>query len=105
MSNRKLTKFPVIAEDGTKYRVMIERGEGGDGKYVFVRLFVRRKIFGFAEVAYGTFYDECGVYDANNPDYISIARRICGDFTDDILPRIQRKSAAIDAFQAWDGRL
>ncbi|MCG7383334.1 hypothetical protein MH144_11815 [Paenibacillus sp. ACRRY] len=105
MSNRKLTKFPVIAADGTQYRVTIKRGEDVDGKYVFVRLFVRRKIFGFAGVAHGKFYDGYGVYKADYPDYISIARKVCGDFTDDILPRIQRKSAAIDAFQAWDGRL
>jgi hypothetical protein len=104
MSNRKLTKFPVIAEDGTRYRVMIKRCEDG-GKHVFVRLFVRRRLFGFASVAYGKFYDGYGVYDADNPDYISISRRVCGDYTNDILPRIERKSAAIDAFRAWDGRL
>jgi hypothetical protein len=107
MSNRKLTKFPVIAEDGTKYRVTIWElpllDENGD-EVVRVKLYLPRKRFGFKRVAA---YDAAagGVYDPESPDYIAIARAVFEAYERNKLAPAKRKSAAINAFQAWDGRL
>ncbi|WP_340028928.1 hypothetical protein MHB71_04755 [Paenibacillus sp. FSL H7-0940] len=116
MSNRKLTKFPVIAEDGTEYRVKINEWPGDWAPdYVVCRLYVPRKWFGYRRV-FGLHYSTGdGVYDAINPDFIAIARRVYADWLSAIdvklannraaVAQAQRKSAAIDAFQSWDGRL
>lgn len=117
MSNRKLTKFPVIAEDGTEYLVTIDE-EPGDWTpdYVRCRLYIPRKWFGYRRV-FGTCYVDTrgGIYEKGNLDYIAIARQVYADWLAEIDVKIavnreakaqaQRKSAAIDAFQAWDGRL
>lgn len=117
MSNRKLTKFPVIAEDGTEYRVTLKEDEEYlGGPAVISRLYIPRKRFGYRklyETVYRPVRDE--VYRVDNPDYVAIARQVYADWLDYIDRKLarefedttvaQRKSAAIDAFQAWDGRL
>jgi len=116
MSNRKLTKFPVIAEDGTEYRVSIsEKHDEWDGRHAICRLYVRRKRFGFRKLATYIYRHSRGTYNAYNPDFIELARVFYEDYRDNTLEKrlaelerrsqAQRKSAAIDAFQAWDGRL
>lgn len=105
MSNRKLTKFPVIAEDGTEYRVTLKEMRDRDGDQIIrVKIYLPRKRFGFKKV---DSYDmlERGRYDRRNPDYVAIARYVFEEFSRSELSVAQRKSAAIDAFQAWDGRL
>lgn len=114
--SRKLTKFPVIAEDGTEYRVKISEWPGDWGPdYVNCRLYVPRKWIGYRRV-FGVYYEDGrGVYEEDNPDYVAIARQVYADWliavdgkiADDHEARAvaQRKSAAINAFQAWDGRL
>lgn len=101
MSNRKLTKFPVIAEDGTEYRVTITEHAYFRKRWAEVCFYLPRKYIGWRKVA------ECEVssawaYDPDYPDYADTARKafvICDASSH------KRKSAAIDAFQAWDGRL
>lgn len=106
MSNRKLTKFPVIAADGTEYRVSIKERVDEDGDpWAVAVLYARSRWRRFTAVARGEYLDGHSVYDSEYPDYIRIARRIVAYYHDTKLPRIKRKSAAIDAFQAWDGRL
>ncbi|MEI2280756.1 hypothetical protein [Paenibacillus polysaccharolyticus] len=117
MSNRKLTKFPVIAENGTEFRVTLKEDEDYVGGPALIgRIYIPRKRFGYRKL-YETVYrpgrDE--IYRFGNPDYIAIARQVYSDWIDDIDRRLavelgemaqaQRKSAAIDAFQAWDGHL
>lgn len=117
MSNRKLTKFPVIAADGTEYRVTIDEWPGDlTPDYVRCRLYVPRKWFGYRRV-FGTCYVDTrgGIYEKGSPDFIAIARRVYTDWLAEIDAEVavdreakaqaKRKSAAIDAFQAWDGRL
>lgn len=120
MSNRKLTKFPVIAEDGTEYRVTIKNDDDYIGYIgtptVVCRLYIPRKRFGYRLLYCTRYYAESGsVYNADDPDYVAITRQVYSDWLDDIdrnldrefedMAQAQRKSAAIDAFQAWDGRL
>ncbi|MCM3205679.1 hypothetical protein [Paenibacillus illinoisensis] len=105
MSNRKLTKFPVIAADGTEYRVTLKEMSDSDGdRIIRVKFYLPRKRFGFKKVAS---YDMVAgwTYDPSSPDYIAIARQVFKDFSRSELAVAQRKSTAIDAFQAWDGRL
>ncbi|WP_339306810.1 hypothetical protein [Paenibacillus sp. FSL R5-0519] len=120
MSNRKLTKFPVIAEDGTGLRVTIKEDEDYIGyigfSSVVCRLYIPRKRFGYRRLYSTRYVDERGsVYNESNPDYIAIARQVYEDYRTELhdhrvaalesSAQAQRKSAAIDAFQAWDGRL
>lgn len=105
MSNRKLTKFPVIADDGTEYLVTIkERKDHGGFPFVRVKFYLPRKRFGFKKV---TSYDMSAgfTYTPDAPNYVAIACEVFRVYTHDELSVAQRKSAAIDAFQAWDGRL
>ncbi len=104
MSNRKLTKFPVISGDGTKYRVTIDeriREYGED--YVACRLYSQSKRWwrGDQFLLLECYANGGGVYDLSRPDYVEITKKFLSDWE----AQAQRKSAAIDAFQAWDGRL
>lgn len=116
-NNRKLTKFPIIAENGSEFRVTLKEDEDYVGGPALIgRIYIPRKRFGYRKL-YETVYrpgrDE--IYRSDNPDYIAIARQVYSDWLDDIDRRLElefegmaqakRKSAAIDAFQAWDGRL
>lgn len=105
MPNRKLTKFPVITEDGTEYRVTIkERKDHGGFPFVRVKFYIQRKHLGFKKIASYDMRDGW-TYLRNSPNYIAIARQVFAEFQRNELAPAKRKSAAIDAFQAWDGRL
>jgi len=105
MSNRKLTKFPVIAEDGTEYRVTLKEMRDWDGAQIIrVKFYLSRKRFGFKKIASYDMSDGW-TYLRNSPNYIAIARQVFAEFQRNELAVTQRKSTAIDAFQAWDGRL
>lgn len=105
MSNRKLTKFPVTAADGTEYRVTInEHNDRYRNSFVRVKFYLPRKRFGFKKV---TSYDMSAgfTYNPDAPNYVAIAREVFRVYLREEVSVAQRKSAAIDAFQAWDGRL
>lgn len=120
MSNRKLTKFPVIAEDGTELRVTIREDADYIGYIGFLsvvcRLYIPHKRFGYRRLYSTRYVDERGsVYSESNPDYVAIARQVYEDYRAELREhraaeleteaQAKRKSAAVDAFQAWDGRL
>jgi hypothetical protein len=116
MSNRNLAKFPVTAEDGTELLVTIDEWSGGwIRSYAECRLYVPRKWFGYRRI-FGTTYDDGrGVYEEGNPDFVAIARQAYEDYRAELhdyrvaalegRAQAKRKSAAIDAFNSWDGRL
>lgn len=112
-----LRKFPVTAPDGTEYRVSIEEYLGGfcAQSCASVKLYVRRKRFGFRKV-YGRAYDDGGgVYDRHYPDYITLAAQAVRDYYEDMRIHAEYlrvvntrgigKQAAIDQFNAWDGHI
>lgn len=117
-------KFPVTDTDGTEYRVSIEECDGGYFyDYIRVKLYVKRRRFGFRRVYCTDFYStRCTLawrgdykYDALNVDYIALATHALRRYSED-LAEIERKReektrhelrklAAIEHFGAWDGRI
>lgn len=114
----KLTKFPVIAPDGTEYRVKITVHDEGlnTSAYVKVRLYATRngwKLFRYKLLDVLTYEDGKGVYNSANPDYIKIVRRAISDHEQllearDVWKKIddeckRNRSNAITEFEKWDG--
>lgn len=113
----KLSKFPVIAPDGTEYRVTIRERDDGFwvSYYADVRLYVKRKHFGYRCVYTKDYYDADGVYYVDVPNYVRIASEIIRDYGG-FLARCKRerlheertarqRSEARKSFTEWDGRI
>ncbi|WP_427050445.1 hypothetical protein [Paenibacillus sp. TC-CSREp1] len=95
MSNRKLTKYPVIAEDGTEYRVTIVEDRGDTSVLIYATwrgITWPWSIFAVKVTRY--------MYHS----YEDIVRAVFRE-RDRRRKVAEEESAAIDAFQAWDGRL
>lgn len=117
MSNVKLTKFPVTAPDGTEYRVTIRECDEdvGFGRYVNVRIYVKRKRIGYRRVYRTDFFHGDGVYYVNAPNFIHIAAEAVRKYYDDLEERInlrerigkqeQTRASELRKFAEWDGRI
>lgn len=117
MSDVKLSKFPVTAPDGTEYRVTIREHDDGMwvANYASVRLYTKRKRWGFRRVFGRDYPDDGGVYSHSDPDYIAIASRLVSDYyaalrADAEYQRMvnredARRRGAAERFNAWDGRI
>lgn len=113
----ELRKFPVTAPDGTEYRVEI--AEFGAGfcvvPHACVFLYVKRKWFGFRRVFFEHYDDDGGVYNRDDPDYAALTaaavrdycacKRALADRKREQAEAAARKQAAVDRFNAWDGRI
>ncbi|RCX22887.1 hypothetical protein DFP94_101476 [Fontibacillus phaseoli] len=117
MSNVKLTKFPVTAPDGTEYRVKIRECEDGMwvSNYAIARLYAKRKRWGFRKVFGREYLDGGGAYSHGDPDYITIASRVVGDYYAALRADAEyrrmisrdevRRQSAAERFAQWDGRI
>jgi len=116
MADVAITKFPVVAQDGTEYRVKIEEWRDSlIGPCVTARLYVRRKRWGFRNVYALTLYSYHQQYDPDDLDYVALARELIANYYDSIAAKARwntqkaeasaRKQAAVDRFNAWDGRI
>lgn len=111
-----LRKFPVIAPDGTEYRVKIEEWqEPLDGRCLSASLYVPRKRWGFRKLFVMTLYSYRDEYDPDNVEYVAVAREVVAKYYARLAAKerwakekaeaAKRKQAAIDRFNAWDGRV
>lgn len=112
-----ISKFPVTAPDGTEFRVTIREHDDGMwvANYASVRLYKKRKRWGFRRVFSRNYSDDHGVYSHNAPDYIGIASHVVGDYYAALRADAEyqrmisrdelRRQKASDRFSAWDGRI
>lgn len=115
MSDILITKFPVTAADGTEYRVRIRVSEQSCGWYAFVSLYVKRRYFGFRKVDRTWYESGTNEFNVDNPDYVKLAhltlkrhehwRGVCAYRAQEKAEAAARKQAAVERFNAWDGRL
>lgn len=110
-----LRKFPVTAPDGTEYRVKIE-DIYGDGD-IRALLHVKRKHFGFRKIT-GYWFERGKLADITEDgviDYVALAQRFIGEYYAGLAygaerahlraDKEPRKQAAVERFNAWDGKL
>lgn len=112
-----LRKFPVTASDGTEFRVTIREIEDDMfyGDYALVKLYVKRRCFGFRKVFFERYLDDKRVYDRAIPDYVKMASLTVGRYYADSERRVRRarvldeieqqRQDARQRFAEWDGRL
>jgi hypothetical protein len=112
----ELCKFPVTAPDGTEYRVKIEEWrESLIGPCLSAVLYVPRKRWGFRRIHTLTLYSHRQEYDPNDVEYVAVAHAAVADYYRSIevaaiwaqkeSEAAARKQAAVDRFNAWDGRI
>lgn len=113
----KLTKFPVTAPDGTEYRVTIRERDDGMwvSNYADVRLYVKRKRFGYRCIYVKTYRDGGGVYYVSTPNYIRMASEVVKDYREFLVRRererivsermAQERASELRRFAEWDGRI
>lgn len=112
----ELRKFPVTAPDGTEYRVKIEEWrEGFIGACAQAHLYVPRKRWGFRRIWTLTLRAYHGEFDPDNLDYAAFACEAVADYYESIAESERfeirkaeaaaRKQAAVERFNAWDGRI
>ncbi|WP_419884880.1 hypothetical protein [Paenibacillus sp. B-A-8] len=115
MSDVLITKFPVTAPDGTEFRVKIE--DVYDGGDIRVLLHVKRKRFGFRKIT-GYWYDRRKLDDITEEgvvDYVALVQRFMSEYYAGLaygaardqlrIDKDARKQAAVERFNAWDGRI
>lgn len=108
MSNVLITKFPITAPDGTEYRVEI--GEFNDmlyGRSAQVSLHVPVKRHKFERVFTKRFLSVTD-YSPDHPDYVDLATTTITDYTEIKRKKTEaaaRKQAAVERFNAWDGKI
>lgn len=108
-----IAKFPVIAPDGTQFRVkIVENDDGYFGPYVKVILYRKRKRFGFRKIWRRERSERYRTYDASNPDYVALACGVISEYYETLAEaqrareqRREQRAAAMDAFNAWDGHI
>ncbi|GAA0396692.1 hypothetical protein [Paenibacillus motobuensis] len=116
MSYVELSKFPVTALDGAEYRVKIVECRGEYGTlYVAVRLYVRRKWFGFRNVYQVDYEDGKGVYYRGRPNFKRIVAEALASYERSQQRRArelrqdesieQERRDEIARFAEWDGRI
>lgn len=112
----ELRKFPVTAPDGTEYRVEIYEGRDSlFGRYAEVSLYTRGKWRMFKHVYSKTLRQLHGNYDPTEPDYVRMVSEVMEAYArcqrgkalvEKMAKSIAvRKQAAVDRFNAWDGRI
>lgn len=112
----KTSKFPVIAPDGTEYRVKIkECDELFIGKHVETTLYIPRKWIGYKKVYDRVYFGGIEVYDPSNLDLIHIATALVRDYYDHLSFKKKwkakeseeemKRKAAVIAFENWDGKI
>jgi hypothetical protein len=112
-----LSKFPVIAPDGTEYRVSITEWDSRFEDYAEVTIYRERRKrgpFRFRKL-FTTEIRKHGGYDVSDPDYIALAWIGIGRYlahVSEVNARERReaeteirRSAAAEAFTKWDGRI
>ncbi len=108
-NNVTVRKFPVIAPDGTEYRIEVNAGdEPLFGNYVNVILFVPFRRNKFKSVYAKVFRGISGTYDRSNPDYIALATATVLEFYERERKKAEEHAvmqAALDRFAEWDGRI
>ncbi|MFD1270627.1 hypothetical protein ACFQ3Y_24765 [Paenibacillus motobuensis] len=111
-----LSKFPVTAPDGTEYRVKIEETLDVYGTaYVNVRLYVRRKWFGFRNVFQVDYIDRKSVYYRGRPNFKRIVAEALASYERSQQRRErelrqvesieQERRDEIKRFAEWNGRI
>lgn len=111
-----LRKFPVIAPDGTEYRVeILEAYDSLFGKFADVSIYTRAKWRKFKHLYTKTLRQMHGNYDPAEPDYVRMVSEAFAAYSEYVRGRAlaeevaksvaARKQAAIDRFNAWDGRI
>ncbi|MEK3988063.1 hypothetical protein MHB77_32565 [Paenibacillus sp. FSL K6-3166] len=110
-----VTKFPVTTPDGTEYRVKIRVSEQSCGCYAFVNLYAKRRYFGFRKVDRAWYASGTNEFNIGNPDYVKLAhlalkryeswQRVCAIRAREKAEAAARRQAAVDRFNAWDGKI
>lgn len=112
----ELRKFPVTAPDGMKYRVKIEEWRDSlIGPCLSAVLYVPRKCWGFRRIHTMTLYSHRQEFDPNDVEYVAVAREAVAEYYASIEAEAiwaqkkaeadARKQAAVERFNAWDGRI
>ncbi|OMD16263.1 hypothetical protein BJP50_18675 [Paenibacillus odorifer] len=108
MSNVLITKFPVTAPDGTEYRVTVCEGYTplfGRDAAVTLEIPVKRRKF---KHVYSKTFRGIVDYDTSDPDYIELASRTLVEHLESVRKKaeaVASRQAAVERFNAWDGRV
>jgi hypothetical protein len=101
----KLEKFPVIAPDGTEYRVTItEEYDSLFGKYYEATVYVERinhRFFRFSRV-------HSRSYSFDSDDFVTMARQVVDEVVRDRAEKealFNAKASGVEAFRQWDGKI
>ncbi|MCM3784376.1 hypothetical protein M3231_15435 [Neobacillus mesonae] len=107
-----MKKFPVTAPDGREFRVSIHEAVDILDEIVVVKLYVKRKRFGFKRVYTGQYRSRPdGVYNHENVNFILIATYAVESLYEleeerrEYKRQRERRKTAIKAFESWDGKI
>lgn len=110
-------KFPVTTASGQEFLVKLQEDSDMFDAYISVKVYVKRKRFGFKCVYATSYYAgrEYSVYSTSNPDYIAIVRKALEDYeaflNSQASARLREEQAAVlrykarKSFELWDGRI
>ncbi|WP_342480465.1 hypothetical protein NST07_25970 [Paenibacillus sp. FSL L8-0340] len=106
----ELRKFPVTAPDGTEYRVKIEEEPANvfESASAKVTVYTKRKQIGFRKLGGTRYFDGHSAYTSERPDYVTLASITIERLVERLAIKAEaaaRKQAAVERFDAWDGRV